>query len=236
MPGWRTPMGRYHFDERYREHARLADGRDVRLRMIKPEDKPLFVEALKRLSPASRYARFLSAKSSLSQGELRYLTELDGRDHFALGALTGLGRERRGLGVARFVRLHDEPDVADAAIVVTDDAQGQGLGRLLFLRLVAAARERGVDRFRCDVLAENDRMRALLHEIAPAARDQPDGVAVTVDVPLLDVAVDAPSIPGVRGPLYRLFSLAATGVLRVLRTREGLRSLLAGDAHSGRKR
>ncbi|MHB8416778.1 MAG: GNAT family N-acetyltransferase [Myxococcales bacterium] len=221
-------MGRYHFDARYRERARLADGREVRLRPVKAEDKPLFLEALQRLSPESRYARFLAAKNSLNPNELRYLTELDGVDHFALGALSGLGRARRGLGVARFVRLKEEPDVADAAIVVTDDAQGQGLGRLLFLRLVAAARERGIDRFRCDVLAENDRMRALLHEISPAARDQPDGLAVSVEVPLLDVAFDAPSVPGVRGPLYRLFSLAAQGAFLVRRTQEGLRALLGG--------
>ena len=36
--------------------------------------------------------------------------------------------------------LNGERSARRAAIVVTDDAQGQGLGRLLFLRLVAAAR------------------------------------------------------------------------------------------------
>jgi GNAT superfamily N-acetyltransferase len=220
-------MATHHFDDRYRERARLADGREVRLRPVKAADKTLFVEALERLSPASRYARFLAPKSSLSQAELSYLTELDGENHFALGALTGLGKERQGLGVARFVRFPEEPDVADAAIVVTDDAQGQGLGRLLFLRLVAAARERGINRFRCDVLAENDRMRTLLHELSPAARDQPDGFAVTVDVPLLDVAVDAPSLPGLHGPLYRLFLLAAQGSVLVRRTQAGLKSWLS---------
>ncbi len=220
-------MARYHFSSGYREHARLADGREVRLRPVKAEDKTLLLEALGRLSPKSRYARFLSPKNSLSSTELRYLTELDGENHFALGVLTGLGKNRKGLGVARFVRLPGEPDVADAAIVVTDDAQGQGLGRLLFLRLVAAARERGINRFRCDVLAENDRMRKLLHELSPAARDQPDRQAVTGDMPLLDGAVDAPSASGLRGPLYRVFLLAAQGKVLVRRTQAGLKSWLS---------
>jgi GNAT superfamily N-acetyltransferase len=199
----------------------------VRLRPVKAEDKALFLEALQRLSPKSRYARFLSPKNNLNEAELRYLTELDGESHFALGALSGLGKDRKGLGVARFVRLPEEPDIADAAIVVTDDAQGQGLGRLLFLRLVAAARERGINRFRCDVLAENDRMRKLLHELSPAARDQPDGQSVTIDMPLLDVAVDAPSTPGLRGPLYRIFLLAAQGKVLVRRTQEELKAWLS---------
>jgi GNAT superfamily N-acetyltransferase len=219
-------MSAYHFGERYREHAKLADGREVRLRPIKAEDKALFVEGLQRLSPESRYARFLAAKNNLSERELHYLTEVDGVNHFALVALTGLGKGRKGLGVARFVRFPNEPDVADAAIVVTDDAQGQGLGRLLFLRLVAAARERGINRFRCDVLAANERMRTLLHELSPAARDQPDGMAVCVDMPLLDVAANAPSNPGLGGPLYRIFMLAAQGKVLVRRTQEGLKSWL----------
>src|SRR5208283_3098574 len=128
-------MADYHFGEGYREINRLADGREVRLRPVKAGDKTLFLEALKRLSPESRYSRFLAAKSNLSDRELHYLTEIDGVNHFALGALAGFGKDRKGLGVARFVRFPEEPDVADAAIVVTDDAQGQGLGRLLFLRL-----------------------------------------------------------------------------------------------------
>ena len=212
---------RRHFDSRYVEHATLADGRDVRLRLVRPTDKPLFEEALRRLSPESRYARFFAAKSAFTDAELRYLTEVDQERHFALGAVTGKGRERRGLGVARFVALPEEPDVAEAAIAVTDDAQGQGLGRLLFLRLIAAARERGIVRFRCDVLAQNDRMRDLLHALAPGARDRSDGLTIGVDVPLLDVTAQAPAAEA-RGPLYRILELAASGAVVVRRSEREL--------------
>jgi GNAT superfamily N-acetyltransferase len=76
-------------------------------------------------------------KTELSDDELRYLTELDGVRHFALGAVTAAGDD--GLGIARYICLADEPGVAEAAIAVADHAQGVGLGSLLFQRLVAAA-------------------------------------------------------------------------------------------------
>jgi GNAT superfamily N-acetyltransferase len=216
-----TP-GRFHFDSRYRERARLEDGTEVRLRCLKAEDKKLLVEAFARLSPRSRYERFLAPRNSLSETELRYLTELDGVNHFALGAITGTGRERKGLGVARFVRLPEEPEVAEASIVVTDDAQGKGMGRLLLLRLGAAAKERGIDRFRSEVLAENARMRTLIHELVPASRDHEDGQAVIVEMPLIDVAADAPAQPRPHGPLYSLFHWVAQGRVLVRRTQEQL--------------
>lgn len=222
-------MGRYHFDSRYRERVRLEDGTEVRLRRIRPDDKQLLVEAFDRLSPQSRYARFLAPRNGLSESELRYLTELDGVNHFALGAVTGTGRKRKGLGVARFVRLPEEPDVAEASIVVTDDAQGKGLGRLLLLRLAAAAKERGIGRFRSEVLAENVRMRSLIHELVPAARDHEDGEAVIVDMPLLDAAPDAPAQPRPHGPLYSLFHWVAQGRVLVRRTQEQLQAWRAAQ-------
>src|SRR5215510_13319274 len=105
------------------------------------------------MSPQSRYLRFFTPKACLTEDELRYLTEIDQERHFALGASTV--DERDGLGVARFIRLDGEPGVAEAAIAVVDEMHGQGLGSLLFMRLVAAARERGVERVRCEVLGSN---------------------------------------------------------------------------------
>src|SRR5207245_4362935 len=98
-----------------------------------------------RLSPTSRYRRFLSAKDHLTDREWRYFTEVDGINHFALGAVRHADGQEEGLGVARFIRLIDRPTVAEPAVVVADPWQRKGLGRLLLARLVAAASERGID-------------------------------------------------------------------------------------------
>jgi GNAT superfamily N-acetyltransferase len=169
----------------FREEHTLAGGERVLLRHIRPADAPALARAFERLSPQSRYRRFFGGITELSDATLRYLTEPDGTHHVAIVAVgeTPDLKSDVGLGVARFVRLSDEPTVADAAVTVVDEAQRKGLGRLLATTLADAARERGVRDFRADVLSDNAPMRAMMREIGALERSQADGV-ITYDVPL----------------------------------------------------
>jgi GNAT superfamily N-acetyltransferase len=148
----------------------LADGTKAWIRAVQPDDKALLARGFDELSPESRYLRFFTQKRELTEHEMRYLTEVDGIDHFALGAV---GKDRkgaeRGLGVARFIRFANDPEAAEAAVAVVDDMHGKGLGKLLLHRLADAAHERGVKRFRCTVLADNCAMQGLLRELDPEA-------------------------------------------------------------------
>jgi len=211
-------MTPYHFDERYDERVRLDDGTLVHFRLIGPKDKALLVDGFARLSPESRYRRFFAAKSELSPAELRYFTELDGTNHLALGAIRAdeHGSEQ-GLGVARFVRLPDDPAVAEAAVVVVDDFQNRGLGRLLLLRLVAAARERGVHRFRATTLADNPAARALIAELGAELRSSTTDDTLSVDVALPEASPEARDMPPTSS-LYRLFQAVARGITSVIQT------------------
>src|SRR5256885_5149005 len=103
----------------------LPGGTCVRVRPIAPEDKPLLVEGLRRLSPESAFRRFMSPKVSFSEAELRYLTEVDQHDHIALVAVDADDAAQL-IAVARCVRV--APDTADIAVVVGDPWQGLGLG------------------------------------------------------------------------------------------------------------
>ena len=76
-----------------------------------------------------------------------------------------------------------------------DDAQGRGLGLLLFLRLMAAAAERGITTLRTEVLATNHRMLGLLRRIAPGAEIVHKGTTNLIIVPTAGVAPDAPLPP-----------------------------------------
>ena len=95
-------------DADYSEHLNLDSGETISLRLIRPSDKEKMLRAFEELSDASRYRRFFGAKHKLTESDLRYFTETDCWDHFALGAveIDGDNNEGAGLAVARCVRLH----------------------------------------------------------------------------------------------------------------------------------
>jgi RimJ/RimL family protein N-acetyltransferase len=196
----------------FREEHALADGTRVVLRHVRPADGAELRRAFERLTPESRYRRFFGGLTQLTDATLRYLTEVDGQDHVAIVALGESPdlKSEVGLGVARFVRLRDEPTVAEAAVTVVDDAQRKGLGRLLATTLADAARERGIHRFRADVLADNEPMRAIMSEIGAAERANVAGVIS------YDVALDVVG-PTRGGPVDRFLRAAASSMAVLLR-------------------
>jgi RimJ/RimL family protein N-acetyltransferase len=132
----------------------LSDGTRVRVRRIVPEDKALLAAALTRLSPDTRYRRFLGPKPRFSERELRYLTEVDGHEHIALVAVDA-DRPDFLIAVARIVRVADRPDTAEMAIVVGDPWQGLGLGRRMAELLTCRAAREGVRQVSGTMLADN---------------------------------------------------------------------------------
>ena len=169
-----------------RSYLTLEDGTRLRIRRARPDDKQRILDGFQRLSPQSRYNRFFTAKSELTTAELKAFTEFDGVNHLAVGAVrvNADGNEGEGLGIARFVRDEVDPTVADVAVAVVDDRQGQGIGHALVKRLARAAADLGVERFRARVLADNDRALDALSSAAPGVQMVRDGDLVRVEIPL----------------------------------------------------
>src|SRR5256885_6850349 len=93
----------------------------LRIRQIQPGDRERLVAAFERLSPRSRYLRFMAHKPKLSSAELAYLTDVDHRTHAALGAFdptTGVL-----IGEARYATCPDSDTAADLALTVIDHCQ-----------------------------------------------------------------------------------------------------------------
>jgi RimJ/RimL family protein N-acetyltransferase len=204
------------FGDDFREEVTLKDGTRVVLRMVRASDRERLRRGFQRMSPESRYFRFFFAKESLSEDELRRLTEVDGVNHVAIGAVLSKGNgDGEGLGIARFFRLHDEPEVAEPAIAVVDDFQGRGLGSLLLRRLGAAAMERGISCFRCEVLADNQRMRRILERASPDAWfARPSGGIVELELRLPQATYEEPGGPG-KSTIHDLFSHVASETIAV---------------------
>ena len=160
----------------------LDDGAPVALRPIVPSDRVRLLAAFGQLSEASRRFRFLGSVPSLSDAQLRYLTDTDGVDHVAWGALDLADLDAPGFGVGRWIRLEDAPGVAEFSLTVLDDAQGRGVGQLLLATLALEAGRLGVSTLRGYVGRENSRMTTWLRRLGAVATD--DGPDVVFDVPV----------------------------------------------------
>ena len=162
--------------------VKLRDGSKVLIRQVQPADAPLLADGFARLSGKSRQMRFLSRKDRLSAAELRYFTDLDHRDHEALGALDQA--DGRGVGVARYVRDAKDPRAAEVAVTIVDDWQGRGLGTELLTRLSDRARSEGICRFTALVAEDNRAMAGLLRTMSASLTGRSHGTA-EYEIPLM---------------------------------------------------
>lgn len=201
----------------FEETHALADGLGIRVRFIRPEDADELRRAFDRLSPQSRFRRFFGSIDRLDDATVHYLTHVDGENHVAIVALTDSPdlKSEVGLGVARFIRVPDEPEVAEAAVVVVDDYQGRGIGTHLAELLSVAARERGVKRIRAEVLASNEPMRQLMREVN-AHVVRVDDQSIVFEISLVDGEGEGNggTTPGARleAAIRRLLAVAARQV------------------------
>ncbi|MBV9047233.1 MAG: GNAT family N-acetyltransferase [Solirubrobacterales bacterium] len=145
--------------------VQLRDGSRIRVRQGSRSDRDLLLRGFDRLSEESRYRRFLGPTPELRDEMLRFLLDVDHHDHEAIVAVEDETGD--GLGVARYVRLGDEPDVAELAITVVDDWQHRGLGTLLLEVIGARAREEGITTFSALMLATNREMLEILEHAGP---------------------------------------------------------------------
>ena len=151
----------------------LRDGTPVVLRLQTPADRSQLADLFARLSPRSRYQRFLAGTGpKLPSRMLDALADVDGHDRVGLLAL----RDSTLVGAARYLRRGDDRRSADVALTVADELQGRGLGRLLLDELRAHAAERGVARFEFDALATNRAAMRVMRSLGADLR--PDGALV----------------------------------------------------------
>jgi RimJ/RimL family protein N-acetyltransferase len=158
---------------------RLPDGALILIRPIRPDDKRMLEDGLRHLSDESVQRRFLTLKRSFSRAELRYLTEVDGRDHVALVAEYPGDPARRLIAVGRFVRRSDDPDAAEVAIVVADDWHRRGVGSGLADLLAADARRLGVRRFTATMSSDNVAAHRLMQKLTEKLEEHHAGYGVS---------------------------------------------------------
>lgn len=153
----------------------LANGMVLRLRPIRPEDEPGFLELFRRLGPEERRMRFQHAIQELSHFQAARMTQIDYDREMAL-VLLGPGADPESREIYGVVQLSADPDNerAEYAILVRGDVSGKGLGRMLLQRMIDYARKCGVREIFGQVLAENLPMLKVCGALGFELRQSPE--------------------------------------------------------------
>jgi acetyltransferase len=134
------------------EPITLADGLQVAVRAIQPDDVPLLQRFAARLSPRTVYQRFGQHLRELSPVMLARFTNLQPGRERALVALEPPGGEF--IAVGRYAPNADGR-TAEFALTVADAWQGRGIGSALMERLCEAAARDGYEALYAHILGDN---------------------------------------------------------------------------------
>ncbi len=161
-------MAIYPYPHHLIQNLRFKDGREWTIRPIRPEDAEQMQNFIRDLSEQSRYLRFVSMMKELTPKMLARYTYVDYHRELALVATTSVPNpENRGLpkeiiiGLAHYLRNADGVG-AEYALVISDDWQGQGLGRTLMTKLLDEAKDQGLDYIEGVILTNNKPMLGLM--------------------------------------------------------------------------
>jgi len=150
----------------------LLDGSHVLVRPLRHEDRDRERRFIERLSPRSRYFRFLAENQKVSEVLLGQLMNVREPDSCAFIALVHDNGELREVGVTRY-SASDEGS-CECAVTVAEDWQHKGLAVALMRHLIAKARAAGFKKMYSIDSAENGQMRELAMYLGFSRSPDPD--------------------------------------------------------------
>jgi GNAT superfamily N-acetyltransferase len=163
----------------------LRDGDVVDIRAATPGDEELLRRMFSRLSRESIYRRFHVPYPSVPQWAVALFMGVHGPEGQYVVAAAG----NKIVGHAMYTRSEDAR-TADIAVVVEDEWQHRGIGRLLLSRLAAAAIRERIEAFTGVVLGENRPTMRLISDVFTEVRSTVRGGQYEIYAPL--VGFDAP--------------------------------------------
>ncbi|MDD5035984.1 MAG: bifunctional acetate--CoA ligase family protein/GNAT family N-acetyltransferase [Methylococcaceae bacterium] len=162
-------------------HWQMADGSDITIRPIRPEDAEMEQEFVRGMSPESKYFRFMETLQELSREMLIRFTQLDYSRELAFIATLKKDTQEIEVGVARYF-TNPDGESGEIALAVADEWQNKGIGTRLMSCIIDAAKEKGFHSLQGEVLANNVKMLHLMSKLGfnqQKKLDEPGVVVVT---------------------------------------------------------
>lgn len=157
--------------------VQLANGIDVTIRPVRPEDAEMEQDLIRGLSTESRYFRFMNTLQELTPEMLVRFTQIDYYEDMALIAVVENDDCEEEIGVARYTTNPDKKS-CEFALVVSDKWQHKGIAHRLMHRLIEIARERGLEVMQGEILSDNFKMLDLIRSLGFRVENLPDDLSV----------------------------------------------------------
>jgi acetyltransferase len=151
----------------------LPGGEKATMRPIRPGDAGIEQEFVRKLSPESRYFRFMAKMRELTPEMLDRFTHIDPRREMALIVTVTLDGAEIEIAVGRYAASADL-ESCEFAIAVADEWQRQGIAKRVMRALIHHAREHGIKRMDGFILAVNTKMFALMRSLGFESRVDPE--------------------------------------------------------------
>ena len=146
---------------------------EIVIRPIKPEDADLEIEFVRKLSPETKYLRFMNTMRELPPAMVARLTQIDYDREMAFVATIEEEGAEVEIGVARYA-VNPDGETCEFAIVVAEDWQHRGLARRLMGVLIETARNRGLHAMTGIFLSNNDRMLKFVQSLGFVLTNDPE--------------------------------------------------------------
>jgi acetyltransferase len=172
-------MAIYPYPTHLISHWQLADGTDITIRPIRPEDAEIEQTFVHDLSEESRYFRFMRSVQELSPDMLSRFTQIDYSREMALIAITLEHGKEVELGVTRFA-INPDGESCEFALVVADRMRGKALGQKLMHALMDAARSKGLKIMEGEVLGNNSNMLKLMSRLGFSVETSQEDAGIKV--------------------------------------------------------
>lgn len=166
----------------YSAREQLRDGRPCEVRALRPDDEADMLAAIDRTGAQSLQRRFFVTKRGFSESERAFFMNIDFVNHVALVVEVEEDGRQAIVGGCRYVVV--KPGQAEAAFIVVDAYQGQGIGSILVRHLVELARAAGLTELVAEVLPENTAMRKVLGKFGFKTGRSLDPQVVHLSLPL----------------------------------------------------
>jgi RimJ/RimL family protein N-acetyltransferase len=168
----------------WHQEIRLANGREVLIRPIRPDDALPLRAGFELLQPEEVRQRFLFAMKELTPEQANRLCRPDPHSEFALVAAEPLPPGEALVGAVARVSIVPHTRSGEFAILVSRYIAEMGLGRQLMQRLARWARGKRLERLYGDVLESNAPMLSLAKSLGfrRETGDSPGLVRVVLDL------------------------------------------------------